>query len=633
MIKLPTYYQRTRTCYYPEGISLHQICKNEIHNIPGFFECVKDMGIEEWIVIDTGSTDGSIELLQQLGARVEPFSNTNKDPRHLFDEFGPARNEALQFCNRRWVLWADFDDRFPKDFRHNLNDMMAMGIDCYDFSVKYGTSLFPHMRIWRNGMGVTWMNPIHEVPCVDGLTRHYSLRSFTEHLIQDKDNTRLPRNLFACRKHALKHPDDPRTWFYLGNAAREASTIDKLYRYEAIRSYERYLELRQPSDFPDEVCMARFFLGHLYYQEGQLDEAESCAWGGIEAKETYGESYLLMRDVKRAKGDQDGFRRWNRIHKCIDRPKAAALFITDQFYNRQDLAFWRPGSLGDLLMATPALMEAKRLKLNTIFYTSNACAPILFNHPWVDELEVIGGEARPPDGVVCPSYPVQEGYPESSKKGTEMMMHGKYFDCPMHLCQHFAQSCGLPVPKTFKIECPILLPGEQQLALDLLTKEGPYVTLQTETGWSVNKEWFDDRWAIVVKYLIDKGIKVVQIGMKNQLIPGAIDMIKKTPTVRHVLGVLKHAQAHIGLDSVTNHAANGYDLPSVILFGSTSSHSSGYSNAINLCHTRQGTGQIMCGPCWREMEDVCPHRACMQSISVDEAIAAIDEKVVKTFNG
>jgi ADP-heptose:LPS heptosyltransferase/glycosyltransferase involved in cell wall biosynthesis len=625
MIELPTYYDRNFTRYFDPGISLHQICKNEAHEIADFAKQVHEMGIEEWNVVDTGSTDGSIELLTSFGAKVVRYSNFNPWPGVPLDSFGRARNEALQLCTRRWVMWADFDDRFAPGFRNALNESMDKGIDCFDFNIKYGTSVFPHLRLWRNGMGVSWLYDIHEVPKVDGLTRYFDTNSIVEHLVEDKDAKRLPRNLSMCRRQAEANPDDPRVWFYLGNAAREAAYWDKIHRFEAMRAYERYLSLRKPKEFPDEVHMACFFLGHLYSLEGNLDKAEELVWRGIHACETYGECWMLMRDIKRLRDDKEGYRRWRRVHKAISKPKRAALFITDQFYADSEVTFYRPGAMGDLLMASPALQEAKRLKARTVFMADKSCAPVLHNHPWVDELEILDDNDQPKQGMRIPMYPVDEGYPADRFIAKTNFYKGIQYDCPMHLCQHFCKSCGFDVPKRFQITNPLLSPEEEQSGIDLYNKFGRYITLQTETGWSRNKEWFDERWQSVVDYLVkDKGITVVQVGIKSKPLNGTINLIGQVPNVRQLLGIQKRAVAHVGLDSVLNHTANGYDLPAIILFGSTSSHSSGYDNAINICKTRQGTGEVTCGPCWREMEDVCETRECMRRISTKEVIESCE---------
>ena len=128
-----------------------------------------------------------------------------------------------------------------------------------------------------------------------------------------------------------------------------------------------------------------------------------------------------------------------------------------------------------------------------------------------------------------------------------------------------------------------------------------YVTLQVETGWSINKTWFHDRWEQVVKFVKEElGYEVLQFGYNAPPVEGAKCLEGKRHSIRELLGILQRADGHIGLDSVFNHAANGYDIPAVILFGSTAPSSSGYSNAINIHHGRKasgGTGEWMCSPC------------------------------------
>ena len=54
---------------------------------------------DEVVVVDTGSTDDSRKVAQQLGARV--FDHTWRD------DFSAARNECLSFVRGAWVLWLD----------------------------------------------------------------------------------------------------------------------------------------------------------------------------------------------------------------------------------------------------------------------------------------------------------------------------------------------------------------------------------------------------------------------------------------------------------------------------------------------------------------------------------------------
>src|ERR1700735_1825291 len=76
------------------------ITKNEAANIG---ECLDSLAFcDERIVVDCGSTDATIEIARQKGARVE-F--------HEWRGFGPQKNYALSLATGTWVLSIDADER------------------------------------------------------------------------------------------------------------------------------------------------------------------------------------------------------------------------------------------------------------------------------------------------------------------------------------------------------------------------------------------------------------------------------------------------------------------------------------------------------------------------------------------
>lgn len=77
------------------------IVRNEAEHLPNCIKSVKDF-VDDIIIVDTGSTDGTIDIARNLGAQVEAFE--------WCDDFSAARNYALSFVRSPWTLWLDADD-------------------------------------------------------------------------------------------------------------------------------------------------------------------------------------------------------------------------------------------------------------------------------------------------------------------------------------------------------------------------------------------------------------------------------------------------------------------------------------------------------------------------------------------
>ncbi|MGK7876943.1 MAG: tetratricopeptide repeat protein [Xenococcaceae cyanobacterium] len=82
-------------------ISLCMIVKNEEASLPRCLNSVKNV-VDEMVVLDTGSTDRTVEIAQGLGAKVYHFQWCN--------DFAAARNEALKYVQGEWVLVLDADE-------------------------------------------------------------------------------------------------------------------------------------------------------------------------------------------------------------------------------------------------------------------------------------------------------------------------------------------------------------------------------------------------------------------------------------------------------------------------------------------------------------------------------------------
>jgi glycosyltransferase involved in cell wall biosynthesis len=104
-------------------ISAIMITRNEAANIGA---CLDGQAFcDECIVVDCGSTDATVEIARQKGARVE-FHEWSGD--------GPQRNYALSFATGTWVLNLDADERVTPELAAAIKAAIAEGsADAWEF--------------------------------------------------------------------------------------------------------------------------------------------------------------------------------------------------------------------------------------------------------------------------------------------------------------------------------------------------------------------------------------------------------------------------------------------------------------------------------------------------------------------
>lgn len=84
------------------------IVRDEVSELPDCLSSIADLA-HEVCVVDTGSTDHTIEAARGAGAKVSRFD--------WCDDFSAARNASLKACSGDWIFVLDADERLDgKDF-------------------------------------------------------------------------------------------------------------------------------------------------------------------------------------------------------------------------------------------------------------------------------------------------------------------------------------------------------------------------------------------------------------------------------------------------------------------------------------------------------------------------------------
>jgi tetratricopeptide (TPR) repeat protein len=91
--------------------------------LPACLESVKEL-VDEMVIADTGSTDGTVEVARRFGARCFSIPWEN--------DFSRARNRALEEVHSDWVLALDADERLDDKAKLSIPRLLkAPAIDGY----------------------------------------------------------------------------------------------------------------------------------------------------------------------------------------------------------------------------------------------------------------------------------------------------------------------------------------------------------------------------------------------------------------------------------------------------------------------------------------------------------------------
>ena len=142
-------------------IAISTIAKNEEHNVEDFVKSCKDADLIS--VLDTGSTDKTVELLKKHNALagetiIEPFR---------FDE---ARNQALDLLPEDIdvVVSIDMDERIKEGWREELEKVWTPESETVSYwYLSGGLTDCWRSKIFRR-KGYRWYNPVHEIPLPEG---------------------------------------------------------------------------------------------------------------------------------------------------------------------------------------------------------------------------------------------------------------------------------------------------------------------------------------------------------------------------------------------------------------------------------------------------------------------------------
>lgn len=282
-------------------ISLHCIVKNEAELLPVMLKSIRDF-VDEMIVVDTGSTDGTQDLAQSLGARVEHFI--------WIDDFSAARNYALSFVKTPWTIWLDADDMVlnPQVIAQEIQ--AAHKIKCSGLWSNYLQDEACHLKRLQifKPKDFRWEGVIHENPMAKNKFIETSYGSL--HVLHQKPEH---RRFEACEKYLkILLEKDPENWLGIAESYKLMAHKEP-EKYTAL-AFDYYLKaMDHPLINDGTKYIACFHCSRLALEAAKMNQKDSAtveiafkmAQLGIALEPNRAECYVILAQLYHALGRWD----------------------------------------------------------------------------------------------------------------------------------------------------------------------------------------------------------------------------------------------------------------------------------------------------------------------------------------
>ena len=243
------------------------ICCNEERDLPAFLENLVPW-VDEIIIIDDGSTDGTRKIAETAGEKVRFIIS----PRIEGEYYANQRNKGIDIASSDWLIHMDIDERIPLDFA--LEILEAIHNPDYDAYCYHRMNYFLH-RPMRGGDWRDW-NLVH-------LARRECLRF--SGMYHEKIEHAIPPGRVGQLKNFMLHLND--------------ESYDERLRKSAIYQVEASKNIKHTNVslgyFDILYSFIREFIYQYFWKRGFLDGVSGLIWA-FHAASAKNRAYILAWD-------------------------------------------------------------------------------------------------------------------------------------------------------------------------------------------------------------------------------------------------------------------------------------------------------------------------------------------------
>ena len=297
-------------------LTLCMIVCDEEHRLGHCLDSVQGL-VDEIVVVDTGSSDGTVALAERYGATIGHFP--------WCDNFALARNASLELATGDFIMWLDADDILPRECHAEIRRLVDQGGHKSYFFVlddqghEHVSCL--QMRLFPNLPGVGFEMPVHEqvtpslgrlgVEMVSTEVRVEHTGYTTAQVVKGKKD----RYLKIMERWLEEHPADYMTRSHVAltyYAAGRLPEAEAAYRYIAEES-----TCRQDRNWVIYTT-ALLFLGRTLMKMDRFGEALDAMRRAEEVDPQYLLTRLSLAEVNARLGEWEEARRYGRATLEVD---------------------------------------------------------------------------------------------------------------------------------------------------------------------------------------------------------------------------------------------------------------------------------------------------------------------------
>lgn len=269
-------------------ICVYAIAKNEEKFVERWMDSVSEADIV--VVLDTGSTDGTVKKLEEKGAIVKSIEI---DPWR----FDVARNMAMDMIPEDVDICIsnDLDEVFEPGWREKLESVWTNEYTRarYLFTWSYTKAGKPDKQFSMEKIhcrhGFRWCRPVHEVLIYDGslVDKTVWVPDLVLNHYPDDQKSRS-QYLPLLELAALENGNDDRIMFWLGREYMYRGMYDK-----CIETLIKHLDL-ETAKWDEERSASMRYIAHSYKEKKQYEETKKWLFKAIAECPRVREPYVDM---------------------------------------------------------------------------------------------------------------------------------------------------------------------------------------------------------------------------------------------------------------------------------------------------------------------------------------------------